>query len=104
MNFFQIYRGDFNAELDHIFGIVYRSPHLVSYEMRPIRYNEGLFTGQTIIPIRIPRETIDGIWINADDCIYNVRINNNTFHNIRNNYAVTNVLSRLVGKRIIYSL
>lgn len=95
-----MYRGEINEVLDNMFGLIDKSPHLWSYEMKPIYYKEGPFAGQLIVPIRIPGETVGGIWINRNYIITEIRINQNTFHNL-NSVDYERIIDYL-GKEIVY--
>lgn len=52
-----------------------------SYLIRPFKYPEDneYFKNQIISAIRIPGETIGGIWVNEENKIYNITISNDIF-------------------------
>lgn len=96
-----VYRGEINEVLDDMFGLIDLNPNLFSYEMKAFRYESGTFAGQTIIPIRIPGETIGGIWIDDNNIVTDVRLNSSTYHNIKCK-NVSRIRDHIIGKRIYF--
>lgn len=106
----EFYEKEINSIINnYLYECNYKSK-IGSYIMKPFKYpkENELFSEQLISPIRIPGETIGGIWLNENNQkILKININNEIFQ-IDNNMILRKQLIELLndkfkGKKLIFN-